>query len=218
MQDSFNIGNMPVSTTTHPLQQHQQQQLSPEHHQHQQQNLNYPQQTYPGTQTYDGWPGMALKQIMGQIDLINFQNQNSTGQAKWPTNKDLMNNSNQNSYIQMQTAASMQQQQQQQQQHQHEAYKSHVAYENAQQIDGDNAMAWLGPQLWNRRIGVDVSNGGTHQIAASNHAAMYNDMKIKTEMGGTSDGDSNNTWYNNNNNNMDDRSSSDNNSTCQVRV
>jgi hypothetical protein len=28
---------------------------------------------------YDGWPGMALKQIMGQIDLLqNMQQQNST--------------------------------------------------------------------------------------------------------------------------------------------
>ena len=28
--------------------------------------------------SYDGWPGMALKQIMGQIDLFNFQSQNTS--------------------------------------------------------------------------------------------------------------------------------------------
>ena len=191
MQESFNSGSMPVpataTTTAHPLQQQQQQQLSLEHNQ--QQNMSYPQ-SYSGLQTYDGWPGMALKQIMGQIDLINFQNQNCPVQAKWAASKDLMNNNNNcNSYMQMPSAAIMQQQQQ------HAAYKSQVAYENAQQIESDNSMAWLGPQLWNRRIGVDVSNGGAHQVA------MYNDMKIKTEMGSTSDGDSNPVWYSNCNSN-----------------
>ena len=28
--------------------------------------------------SYEGWPGMALKQIMGQIDLFNFQSQNTS--------------------------------------------------------------------------------------------------------------------------------------------
>ena len=55
-------------------QQQQQQQLQTMQDQ-QQQQFGY-NAAYTGSQMYDGWPGMALKQIMGQIDLLNFQHSN----------------------------------------------------------------------------------------------------------------------------------------------
>jgi len=47
--------------------------------------------------SYDGWPGMALKQIMGQIDLIqNFQNNSGCSGAggidKWQINMESTTN------------------------------------------------------------------------------------------------------------------------------
>ena len=47
--------------------------------------------------SYDGWPGMALKQIMGQIDLFqNFQNSSGYngvgGVEKWQINMETSTN------------------------------------------------------------------------------------------------------------------------------
>ena len=60
-------------------------------------------QTYAGGfgGSYEGWSGMALKQIMGQIDLFNFQTQNSSNNytsvpEKWAINME-SNNSSQES-------------------------------------------------------------------------------------------------------------------------
>jgi len=137
------------------MQHHQQQSLPPE--QQQQQQINNYTTGYPEAQTYEGWPGMALKQIMGQIDLFNFQNPNYGVNPKWQLNKDFVTNNSNGGYMTqcegrmpMNTSQPQQQQQQQQQQ-----FKTNN-FESVQQ-DNDNAMAWLGPQLWNRRIGVEVS-------------------------------------------------------------
>jgi len=186
----------------HPLQQHQQS-LPPEQQQPPQQ-INTYSATYNEAQTYEGWPGMALKQIMGQIDLFNFQNPNYGVNQKWQFNKDFIAN-NSNGYMpqcgERMPINTIQQQQQPQQQQQ--IFKTNN-YENGQQ-DNDNALAWLGPQLWNRRIGVDVSNAGnSNQVNTSSDqtpdGGMY-ETKIKTE---TSDADSIG-WYSINN--MDDKMS-----------
>jgi hypothetical protein len=191
------------SNGMHPLQQHQQS-LPPEQQQPPQQINSY-SAAYNEAQTYEGWPGMALKQIMGQIDLFNFQNPNYGVNQKWQFNKDFIAN-NSNGYMpqsgERMPINTIQHQQQPQQQ---QIFKTNN-YENGQQQDNDNALAWLGPQLWNRRIGVDVSNAGnSNQVNTSSDqtssGGMY-ETKIKTE---TSDADSIG-WYSNNNN-MDDKMS-----------
>ena len=197
MLDSGNNNNN--SNGMHPLQQ-QQQSLPPEQQQQQlQQQINNNSTTYPEAQTNEAWTGMALKQIMGQIDLFNFQNQNYGVNQKWQFNKDSITN-NGNGYMpqcgERMPINALQQQQQQQQQ-----FKTST-YENGQH-DNDNTLAWLGPQLWNGRIGIYVSNAGSsNQVTASSdqtsNGGMY-ETKIKTE---TSDADSIG-WYNHNNNTDD---------------
>jgi hypothetical protein len=109
---------------------------------------------YPGSQSYEGWPGMALKQIMGQIDLLNFQNSYYNNSAKWPAG--IMNNSH--GYFAGQTAC-------------HDAGSGAVQQPkqsfkaNCGQMESDNSSAWLGPQVWSRRIGsIDMSNDGSNQV------------------------------------------------------
>ena len=185
-----------------PLQQHHQQSLPPEqqHQQEQQQINNYSSATYPEAQTYEGWPGMALKQIMGQIDLFNFQNPNYGVNPKWQLNKDFITNHSNGGYMPQcaeRLPINTPQQQQQQQHHQQPHHFKTNNFESGHQ-DNDNALAWLGPQLWNRRIGVDISNdGGSNQSTSSTQSSSTYDAKIKTE---TSDGDSVG-WYNNSNSN-----------------
>jgi hypothetical protein len=55
-----------------------------------------PQTGYPDAfgGSYDGWPGMALKQIMGQIDLFNLHSNvyNNCGPEKWQISMESNNN------------------------------------------------------------------------------------------------------------------------------
>ncbi len=211
MLSSCNNRNNNNNNGLHPLQHHHQQSLPPEQQQ-QQQNINNFSSTYAEAQTYDGWPGMALKQIMGQIDLFNFQNPNYGVNPKWQLNKDFCINNSNSGYMpqcgermpqpQQQQQPQHQQQQQQQQQQQFKANN----YESGPQ-DNDNALAWLGPQLWNRRIGVDVSNDGSSiQSTDSDQSSSGYDAKVKTEI---SDGDST-TWFNNSSNSNSNNNSSNN--------
>ena len=176
----------------------------------QQQQFGY--NAYSGSQMYDGWPGMALKQIMGQIDLLNFQHSNHGNSAKWPLKQDLItnanntnsNNNNNNGYMDTHCGDGVTMPQQ-------NPFKT--AGYDCGQLDNDNSAAWLGPQLWNRRIGVDISScdNSNHGSSGSDHI-MFDNMstssssasssaplaKIKTEMTtSTSTPDIDlSTWYN----------------------
>ena len=175
-------------------QQQQQQQLQTMQDQ-QQQQFGY-NAAYTGSQMYDGWPGMALKQIMGQIDLLNFQHSNHGNSAKWPLKQDLIssNTSNSNGYMDTQCGDAMQQ----------NLFKT-SGYDCGQ-LDNDNSAAWLGPQLWNRCIGVDIAacdnsnhgSSGSEQLMFDNMPAATPMAKIKTEMS-TSNPSPDidlSTWYN----------------------
>jgi hypothetical protein len=149
----------------------------------QQQQFHYAP-TNSGSQMYDSWPGMALKQIMGQIDLLNFQNPNYANASKWAGNKEFVNGSGGNSSAMVPICAApgngiMPQQQQQQQQQQ--SFKANSAYDCGQ-MDSDNSAAWLGPQLWNRRVGVDVSNESSANHSPAADQLFDSSANIKTEM------------------------------------
>ena len=176
----------PMLEQQHQLQQQQQQQQFP-----------YNTSTYPGTQMYEGWQGMALKQIMGQIDLLNFQNPNCNNPAKWPLNKDFINNNNNNNgYLDTQCGENRLMQQQQQQ----NLFKS-SGYDCGQ-MDNDSSSAWLGPQLWNRRIGVDVAANETSNHSTASEQLLFDNIAataatIKTELASNASPDIDlSEWYN----------------------
>lgn len=93
---------------------------------------------YPGNHGFDGWPGMDLKQI---ISLTHFQSpQQANAGSMWHLNKDFNKSGNQNI-------------------NPTNNFKSNN-FDCAGHFDNDNSQAWLGPQLWNRRIGVEMSDSG----------------------------------------------------------
>jgi hypothetical protein len=170
----------------------------------QQQQFNYPS-SYSGNQTYEGWPGMALKQIMGQIDLLNFQNPSYGNSSKWSVNKDVINNHNgnvnstcnNNGYIQTSCSERMAASNATHHHRQQQQFKTN-GYDCGQM--DDNSMAWLGPQLWNRKIRIDASNeGSTHggqNLISGGMSLPEAIIKTETEVESAA-------WYN-----FDDRSSS----------
>ena len=115
----------------------------------------------------------------------------------WPLNKDFINNNNNNNgYLDTQCGENRLMQQQQQQ----NLFKS-SGYDCGQ-MDNDSSSAWLGPQLWNRRIGVDVAANETSNHSTASEQLLFDNIAataatIKTELASNASPDIDlSEWYN----------------------
>lgn len=132
------------SSYSHPQQQHQQQQA---------QQAQFSNGYHMG-QPFEGWPGVTLKHIMGQIDLFNGGYGNNT---RWGFQKDTPVHEGTGSGFDLSggnftsrsanTMAMFQQN-----------YKAGSGLETCQTPNAQSGSAFLGPQLWNQKLGMDFMN------------------------------------------------------------
>lgn len=112
------------------------------------------QNGYHMGQAYQGWSGVSLKQIMGQIDLLSNANQTSHHwNSKWNVSKE--NNAktcfpNAGNYPAKATSSDTTLT---------EFKDNLMGMDIIKEGQGSDAnSAWLGPHLWNRKFGVDFKS------------------------------------------------------------